>query len=116
MAFINLDNAWKLIPGCFAFFAFIMLVVFFAKIPLVYNLRNLTVRYRTTLLTATAFTMVIGVLTLMMGFINGLKKLTQSSGIPENVIILSQGATDEGISNLPYENMGTSRSKKGLNA
>ncbi len=114
MAFINLDNAWKLIPGCFAFFAIVMLVVFFAKIPLVYNLRNLTVRYRTTLLTATAFTMVIGVLTLMMGFINGLKKLTQSSGIPENVIILSQGATDEGISNLPYENMGDIAQQEGV--
>ena len=57
-------------------------------------------------MTAVAFTMVIGVLTFLMGFINGLKKLTQSSGNPENVIVLSQGATDEGISNLPFENMG----------
>ncbi len=104
--FINLDNAWTLTPACFVFFGAMLGIVYLAKIPLVYNIRNLTVRFRTTLLTATAFTMVIGVLTLMMGFINGLKTLTQSSGIPENVIVLSQGSTDEGISNLPFENMG----------
>ncbi|HUP77020.1 MAG TPA: hypothetical protein VM260_00570, partial [Pirellula sp.] len=93
VTFINFENAWTLIPACFAFFALMLLFVYLARIPIGYNIRNLTVRYRTTLLTAVAFTMVIGVLTFLMGFINGLKKLTQSSGNPENVIVLSQGAT-----------------------
>ena len=112
--FINFENAWTLIPGCFAFFALMLLVVYLARIPIGYNIRNLIVRYRTTLLTAVAFTMVIGVLTFLMGFINGLKKLTQSSGNPENVIVLSQGATDEGISNLPFENMGDLAQQDGV--
>jgi putative ABC transport system permease protein len=85
-----------------------------ARIPIGYNIRNLTVRYRTTLLTAVAFTMVIGVLTFLMGFINGLRILTQSSGNPENVIVLSQGATDEGVSNLPFENMADIAQQEGV--
>ena len=106
--------AWLLIPISFAFMALMMLFVYVARIPIGYNIRNLIVRYRTTLLTAVAFTMVIGVLTFMMGFINGLKKLTKSSGNPENIIVLSQGATDEGISNLPFENMGDIAQQDGV--
>lgn len=106
--------SWVLIPISFAIMALMMLFVYVARIPIGYNIRNLIVRYRTTLLTAVAFTMVIGVLTFMMGFINGLKKLTKSSGNPENVIVLSQGATDEGISNLPFENMGDIAQQEGV--
>ena len=112
--FMSFENAWMLLPCCFAFFAFVLLVVYFARIPIGYNIRNLTVRYRTTLLTAVAFTMVIGVLTFLMGFINGLRILTQSSGNPENVIVLSQGATDEGVSNLPFENMADIAQQEGV--
>ena len=101
----DLANAWMLLPASFAAIVLTLLLVWAAKIPLIYNLRNLQVRYRTTLLTAVAFTMVIGLLTFMMGFINGLRVLTQSSGIPENVIVLSQGSTDEGVSTLAYEDM-----------
>jgi putative ABC transport system permease protein len=103
--FFDLANAWMLLPASLAAIVLTLLLVWAAKIPLIYNLRNLQLRYRTTLLTAVAFTMVIGVLTFMMGFINGLRVLTQSSGIPENVIVLSQGSTDEGISTLAYEDM-----------
>ena len=103
--YFDLANAWMLLPASLVAIIFTLLLVWAAKIPLIYNLRNLQLRYRTTLLTAVAFTMVIGVLTFMMGFINGLRVLTQSSGIPENVIVLSQGSTDEGISTLAYEDM-----------
>lgn len=112
--FVNLDNAWMLIPGCVAFMGLLVVIVTQSKIPIGYNMRNLTVRYRTTLLTAIAFTMVIGVLTFLMGFINGLKYLTQSTGNPSNVIVLSQGSTDEGISNLPFENMGDIAQQEGV--
>ncbi len=112
--FITFENAWTLIPGCFTFFGLMLAIVYMARIPIGYNIRNLIVRYRTTLLTAVAFTMVIGVLTFLMGFINGLKKLTQSSGNPENVIVLSQGATDEGVSNMAFENMGDIAQQEGV--
>ncbi len=70
------------------------------KIPLSYNFRNLTVRWLTTLLTAAAFTLVVGLLIVMMAFVHGMKRLTEETGQPGNVIVLSDGATDEVISNL----------------
>ncbi|MFN4261237.1 MAG: ABC transporter permease [Gemmataceae bacterium] len=73
-----------------------------SKVPLVYNLRNLIVRWRTTLLTAAAFTLVIGLLVVMLAFVNGMYRLTEGSGNPANVMILSDGATDEMFSNLGY--------------
>src|SRR5262245_4947350 len=71
------------------------------KVPLSYNLRNLQVRWKTTLVTALAFTMVIGLLTVMLSFVRAMYRLTQESGVPGNVMILSDGANDEAFSNLP---------------
>jgi len=71
------------------------------KVPLVYNLRNLQNRWKTTLVTALAFTMVTGLLTFMLSFVKGMDRLTDSSGHPGNVMVLSDGATDEAFSNLP---------------
>lgn len=71
------------------------------KVPLSYNLRNLTVRWKTTLLTALAFTAVVALLTVMMAFVHGMVRMTEGTGRADNVIVLSDGATDEAISNLP---------------
>jgi ABC-type lipoprotein release transport system permease subunit len=72
------------------------------KVPLAYNVQNLLVRWRTTLLTALAFTLVVSLLTIMLAFVNGMARLTEGSGHPENVIVLSDGATDESFSNMTY--------------
>jgi putative ABC transport system permease protein len=73
-----------------------------AKMVLRYNVRNLIVRWRITLLTALAFTLVIGLLTVMRAFVNGMYTLTEGSGDPANVMVLADGATDELFSNLGY--------------
>jgi putative ABC transport system permease protein len=78
------------------------MLMLMGKVPLGYNLRNLAVRWRTTLLTALAFTMVIALMVVMLAFVNGMSQLTEQSGQPGNVIVLSDGATDELISNLGY--------------
>ncbi len=70
------------------------------RVPLKYTLRNLTVRWKTTILTALAFTLVIGVLVVMLAFVNGMQKMTEGTGLLENVLVLSDGATDESFSNL----------------
>ena len=75
------------------------------KVPLVYNLRNLQNRWKTTLVTALAFTLVIGLLTFMLSFVKGMDRLIESSGNPGNVMVLSDGATDEAFSNLPNFNV-----------
>ncbi len=70
------------------------------RVPYAYNFRNLTVRWPVTLLTGMAFILVIGLMTVMLAFVNGLYKLTQGSGQPGNVMVLADGATDELFSNL----------------
>src|SRR5262245_14723396 len=71
------------------------------KVPLSYNLRNLSVRWKTTVMTALAFTLVTALLTVMLAFVNGMNHLTESSGQPGNVLVLSDGSPDEVMSNLP---------------
>jgi hypothetical protein len=78
------------------------LLVALGKVPLNYNLRNLVVRWPTTALTALAFTLVISLQTVMLGFVAGMNKLTEDSGQPGNVMVLSDGALDELMSNLGY--------------
>ena len=71
------------------------------KVPISYNLRNLQMRWKTTLVTGLAFTLVIFILTVMLAFVQGMYRLTQESGQPGNVMILSDGANDEAFSYLP---------------
>jgi putative ABC transport system permease protein len=82
--------------------AVLVLLVIVGKIPLSYNVRNLAVRWRTTVLTALAFTLVISLQTVMLGFVAGMNKLTDESGQPGNVMVLSDGALDELVSNLGF--------------
>jgi ABC-type lipoprotein release transport system permease subunit len=72
------------------------------KVPFSYNVRNLLVRWRMTLMTALAFTLVIGILTVMLAFVNGMSRLTEGSGRPENVIVLADGSNDEAFSQLSF--------------
>ena len=81
---------------------FLVLLVAIGKVPLSYNLMNLRVRWVTTLMTAVAFTGVIGVQTCMLAFVNGMYAMTDSTGQPGNVLILSEGSTDETFSNLGF--------------
>src|SRR6516165_6731205 len=80
--------------------ALLVLMPMLGRVPLSYSLRNLTVRWKTTLMTALAFTLVVSLLVVMLAFVNGMERLTEGSGHPDNVIVLSEGATDESFSYL----------------
>ena len=84
------------------------------RVPMRYNARNLVVRWKTTLLTALAFTLVIGLFTVMLGFVNGMYRLTLGSGQPGNVIILSERATDEVVSNISPGDIGDLETQPGI--
>ncbi|MFM9965645.1 MAG: ABC transporter permease [Planctomycetaceae bacterium] len=84
----------------------IVVLIVLSKVPLSYNIQNLLVRWRTTLLTGLAFTLVLSLLTVMLAFVKGMYELTQSSGQPGNVLVLAEGSTDEGFSNLAFANVG----------
>jgi putative ABC transport system permease protein len=81
---------------------FLVLLLAIGKVPLNYNLRNLTVRWWTTLLTALAFTLVVALLVAMLAFVNGMAQMTAGSGQSGNVVVFSDGANDEVFSNLAF--------------
>ncbi|QVL34364.1 ABC transporter permease [Telmatocola sphagniphila] len=81
------------------------LLLIIGKVPLRYNIRNISVRWLTTAMTGLAFTLVVGLLILMFSFVNGLNKVSSESGIPGNVFVLSEGSIDETFSNLGYSDI-----------
>ncbi len=89
--------------GPLAGFAGLMvLLAVVGKVPVSYNLRNLLVRWPTTILIAVTFTAVVALFVGMLAFVNGMYKLTQGSGVPGNVLVMSEGSTDELFSNLGF--------------
>jgi putative ABC transport system permease protein len=83
-------------------------------IPLSYNYRNLRVRWKTTLMTASGFTLVIAALVVMLAFINGIEAACATTGEPENVILLSKGNTDEVLSRIVRSMIAQAEASKGV--
>lgn len=69
-------------------------------IPLSYSCRNLRVRWKTTLMTASAFVLVVGAVVVMLAFIRGIEQACAVSGEAENVLLLAKGHNDEVMSRL----------------
>jgi putative ABC transport system permease protein len=69
-------------------------------VPLSYNYRNLRVRWKTTLMTASGFTLVVAALVVMLAFIHGIEAACATTGEAENVILLSKGNNDEVLSQM----------------
>jgi hypothetical protein len=102
---LNLPISPRLLAPLAAFGLLILLLITAGKVPVRYNLRNLVVRWPITALTGIAFTVVVGLLVVMLAFVNGMYQLTQGSGQPGNVVVLSDGATDELFSNLGFSDL-----------
>lgn len=90
------------------------LLAAFTRVPITYNLYNLLVRWRTAALMVSAFVAVVGLLVVMLAFVNGMYALTKSSGQPENVIVLSDGATDETFSRLSADEIADLENQPGI--
>lgn len=72
-------------------------------IPLKYSLRNLRVRWVSTLLTALGIALVTFVFVLVFALANGLKAAFVATGHPRNVLVLRSGATAESHSMVSYD-------------
>jgi hypothetical protein len=106
------EPVWKLLPQSMvqhwpfvfltAYGLDLVLMLAIGRVPLAYNYRNLVVRWRITGLTALAFTVVVALLVALLAFVNGMYELNNGTGVPGNVIVLSEGSTDELFSNLAY--------------
>ncbi len=64
-------------------------------IPLAYNLRNLTVRKTTTLMTALGIALTVSVLVAVLALVNGLKSAFKASGNPLNILVMRKGSNSE---------------------
>jgi putative ABC transport system permease protein len=83
-------------------------------VPLAYNYRNLQVRWKTTLMTAFGFTLVVAALVIMLAFLNGIEAACIASGEPENVILLSKGNQDEVLSQMERPLVAQVENSKGV--
>ena len=61
-------------------------------IPLSYNLRNLTVRKGTTIMTALGIALTVAVLMAMLAMVNGLESSFATTGDPLNLIVTRKGS------------------------
>ena len=107
---------WTLLPPTLVqHWPFVFLIVYatdlgllllIGKVPLSYNLRYLWVRRRDTILTSVVFTVVVALVVVLLAFVNGMYKLNEGTGVPGNVMVLSEGSTDEIFSNLSRTDVG----------
>lgn len=113
--FASIQFLWghrpELLAACVAGVA---LLASASKVPLSYNILNLRVRWLTSSIMTVAFMLVIGLLIVMLAFVNGMYFLTMNSGQPGNVIILADGATDEQFSSLAMADISDIENQPGI--
>ncbi|HEV7991916.1 MAG TPA: FtsX-like permease family protein [Gemmatimonadaceae bacterium] len=73
------------------------------KIPLIYNVRSVTQRPVSTLLTALGIALVVAVFVAMLALANGFIAALATTGSPDNVLLLRRGADSELSSSIPRE-------------
>ncbi len=71
------------------------------KIPVIYNVRNLTARKLTTGLTVLGIALVVFVFTAVLMLANGFHQTMVSTGEPDNILFLRKGSTTELNSGIP---------------
>lgn len=74
-----------------------------AAIPLSYNLRNLIVRWKNTLMTAVSIALVVAVFIIIMSLAQGLRTAFTSTGNPHNLLVLRKGSNSETTSFITME-------------
>ncbi|MDZ4800879.1 MAG: ABC transporter permease [Bryobacteraceae bacterium] len=84
------------------------------KIPLSYNLRNLTVRKTTTIMTALGVALTVAVLLAILAMVDGLNHAFATSGDPLNVLVVRKSAQSETTSNFTRAQYGDVRFKPGI--
>jgi putative ABC transport system permease protein len=78
------------------------------RIPLLYNLRNLTVRKTTSAMTVVGVALTVAILVADFALVSGLRRVFQSTAHPAHILVLRKGASGEVSSSLPraaYEDL-----------
>src|SRR5271166_420552 len=83
-------------------------------IPIAYNLRNLTVRKATTLMTALGIALTVAVLLAVLALVSGLRSAFESTGNPLNIIVVRKSANSELVSGMTREQYQDLKFKPGI--
>src|SRR5579872_2686140 len=83
-------------------------------IPIAYNLRNLSVRKTTTLMTALGIALTVVVVPLEIELVNGLRIAFAATGNPLNIIVMRKGSTSELNSGLSWGVLQDLKAKPGV--
>lgn len=83
-------------------------------IPLSYNLRNLTVRKTTTVMTALGIALTVAVLVAAFALVDGLRIAFESSGHPLNILVTRKGSDSELSSNFARQVFNDLKFKQGI--
>ena len=76
-------------------------------LPLSYNVRNIAVRWKVTLLAVGGISLVVAVLLVLTAMANGFRVALRATGSPENAIVTQRGSTAELTSGFSRENAST---------
>src|SRR5215469_18519693 len=69
--------------------------LFHAGVPLSYNIRNMVLRKRLTIMTALGIALTVMTTVFLMMLLAGMEKAFVSSGEPLNVLVMRKGSTSE---------------------
>jgi putative ABC transport system permease protein len=83
-------------------------------IPLAYNLRNLTVRKTTTLMTALGIALTVSVLVAVLALVNGLQSAFAASGNPLNILVMRKGSNAELSGGMTRDAFESLKAKPGI--
>jgi len=73
-------------------------------LPLSYNVRNIAVRWRVTVLAIGGIALVVAVLLVLTAMANGFRVALRSTGSPENAMVTQRGSTGELTSGMTRDN------------
>jgi len=73
-------------------------------LPFSYNVRNLIVRWRVTVLAVGAIALVVAVLVVLFAMANGFRIALQATGSVENAVLTQRGSTGELTSGISFDN------------
>jgi putative ABC transport system permease protein len=83
-------------------------------IPIAYNIRNLSVRKTTTLMTALGIALTVAVLLAVLALVGGLNTAFESTGNPLQILVLRKGGTSELSSNFTRQSYQDLKFKPGI--
>jgi putative ABC transport system permease protein len=84
------------------------------KLPLIYNVRSVFVRWRATLATVLCTALVVAVYVVIQSLAVGLEKSSGNTGDPRNLLVVRRGATAESTSQITPEQYRIIRYVKGI--